>query len=267
VTGLDRPGPELLPAGVANAGAVVRVDDTVRRPAGPQTPAVHALLDHLAAAGFDGAPRVLGHDALGRSMLRYVPGQVAAPPYPPWVAREDVLDGVAALQRRFHDAAASFDPPSGAVWDRTLAPPSGGPLIGHNDVSVENVVVRDGRPVALIDFDFAAPTDPLWDVAVALRHWVPVRDPADLVRLGDPRAGLDQVARFHRYCSGYGVPDARLARLVELLGEFLRQALDRMRERFRAGAPGYVAAWQAGYPELNARDQHWLAANATLLSS
>ncbi len=37
--------------------AVVRVGDTVRRTAGPWTPAVHALLRHLRAAGFTQIPR------------------------------------------------------------------------------------------------------------------------------------------------------------------------------------------------------------------
>jgi hypothetical protein len=34
-----------------NAGGAVRVGDTVRRTAGPWTPAVHALLAHLAGKG------------------------------------------------------------------------------------------------------------------------------------------------------------------------------------------------------------------------
>jgi hypothetical protein len=33
-----------------NANRVVRIGDTVRRPAGPWTPAVHCLLDHYDAA-------------------------------------------------------------------------------------------------------------------------------------------------------------------------------------------------------------------------
>ena len=36
--------------------------ETVRRATGEWTPAVHALLGHLRAVGFDGAPRVLGMD-------------------------------------------------------------------------------------------------------------------------------------------------------------------------------------------------------------
>jgi len=44
-------------ARLSDAGAgVVRVGDTVRRPVGSWTPAVHALLNHLHRAGFRGAP-------------------------------------------------------------------------------------------------------------------------------------------------------------------------------------------------------------------
>ena len=48
---------------------VVRVGRTVRRPVRPHTPAVHALLRHLEAVGFDGAPRVLGVDARNRDAV------------------------------------------------------------------------------------------------------------------------------------------------------------------------------------------------------
>ena len=61
-------------AGGNVAASVVRVGDTVRKPAGPHTPAVHALLEHLRAAGFTGAPRSFGVDDDGRHVLEYVPG-------------------------------------------------------------------------------------------------------------------------------------------------------------------------------------------------
>ena len=54
--------------------AVVRVGDTVRRPVGEWTPAVHALLHHLEDVGFSAAPRVLGIDAQGREVLTYCEG-------------------------------------------------------------------------------------------------------------------------------------------------------------------------------------------------
>jgi hypothetical protein len=64
------------------SSGVVRVGDTVRRPAGPWTPAVHALLTHLYEAGFRGAPRPLGIDERGREVLTFIPGPPAWPDQP-----------------------------------------------------------------------------------------------------------------------------------------------------------------------------------------
>jgi hypothetical protein len=59
----------------------VRVGDTVRRAAGSSAPAVRELLLHLEAVGFDGAPRHLGTDQLGREVLSWIEGDVPLPPY------------------------------------------------------------------------------------------------------------------------------------------------------------------------------------------
>src|SRR5260221_6573384 len=68
-TRMNPSGTEIPLAGGNMSSGVVRVGDTVRRPAGPWTPAVHALLAHLHAVGFDGAPRPLGVDERGREVL------------------------------------------------------------------------------------------------------------------------------------------------------------------------------------------------------
>jgi hypothetical protein len=87
---------------------VVRAGDTVRRPVGPHSPLVHALLTHLESAGFAGAPRFLGIDRSGREVLTYIDGEVAGRPRPPWIAdayglsgtdRERIIE-VAALRTR-----------------------------------------------------------------------------------------------------------------------------------------------------------------------
>ena len=89
---------------------VVRVADTVRRPVGPHSPLVHALLTHLESIGFEGAPRFLGIDRSGREVLSYIHGEVAGPPRPR-IADETRLASVGRLVRAYDDAAASFAPP------------------------------------------------------------------------------------------------------------------------------------------------------------
>ena len=56
----------ILRGGYTNDGKVLRVGDTVRRPWRHTSRATAALLHHLEAAGFDGAPRFLGRDDEGR---------------------------------------------------------------------------------------------------------------------------------------------------------------------------------------------------------
>src|SRR5260221_560458 len=67
-----------LPGG--NAGGAGLAGGTVRRPTGPWTPAVHALLRQLQARGLAGAPTVLGLDEHGTEVLTYLPGQTVGTP-------------------------------------------------------------------------------------------------------------------------------------------------------------------------------------------
>lgn len=64
-----------LDGGNATEG-VVRVGDTVRKPWGPTTAAVHELMCTVAAAGID-VPEARGRDEHGRQILEFVPGTLA----------------------------------------------------------------------------------------------------------------------------------------------------------------------------------------------
>src|SRR5213080_2099969 len=75
-----------------NTSLVVRAGDTVRRNAGPWTPAVHALLRHLEYVGFTGAPRAYGIDERGREVLSYLEGVCGSYPLgPDWVTDEALI--------------------------------------------------------------------------------------------------------------------------------------------------------------------------------
>ena len=67
-----------LPGGFINA--VVRVGDTVRRPASGHTKFVSDLLRLLEASGWSGAPRYRGLDNEGREVLGYLDGHEAWEP-------------------------------------------------------------------------------------------------------------------------------------------------------------------------------------------
>ena len=179
---LQTDGP--LSGGTANRGLVIRVGDTVRRPTAPCWPATHALLAHLQAVGFDGAPHVLAVGAT-TEVLTYIDGQAAVPPLPVDTLTDAALVSVAELLRRYHEAARSFDP-AGYQWPRPIPSRFRTGLVSHNDVHPANLVFRDGRAVGLIDFDLAGPGSAAWDVAAAARSWAPLQDDQDIT---DARQG------------------------------------------------------------------------------
>lgn len=236
---------------------VVRVGDTVRRPVRPHTPAVHGLLRHLEQVGFDGAPRVLGIDGRGREILSWMPGETPGTRMPAWAAGDLTLKGVAVLLRRYHDAVSFYEAPADAPWDTFAAsnvddPPE---LIGHCDVTPENVVFQDGVPTALIDFDMARPTTRLFDVVTTLRRWAPLADPADRpASLWNADAG----ARIRLFCDAYGLTALERSRVLPIARLRFERSYDGMRERARVLGGGWARMWQDGVGNSIRRAQDWL---------
>src|SRR6266704_1079831 len=184
-----------LPGGRMTSG-LVRHGDRVRRPTGPWSPAVHEYLRHLAAAGFEGSPRVLATGD-GWEDLTYIEGEVAADPdwqpgrgnrLPPQARTDRALAGAGRLLRALHEAAAGFEP-TVTTYRFHPHPPLPGEVVSHGDLGPWNTVYRDGAPVAFIDWDGAEPVDPLADLADAAWAFVPLAPPAQLTQAGfDPLA-------------------------------------------------------------------------------
>jgi len=118
-------------AGGFITSSVTRHGGAVRRSAGPWSVAVHSWLAHLARAGVTLAPSPLSLDlAAGTEEVTYLQGTVlSGGASPPYLWRDETLGQVARLVRQFHDAAAGFQPPDGAVWQQVAAFPGGGEVI------------------------------------------------------------------------------------------------------------------------------------------
>ena len=196
--------------------AVSRIGDVVHRQAGPWAPTVHALLRHLEAEGFAGAPRVVGSgfDVQGRETLTYLPG---ASPHPgPWP--EDALYNLGRMLADFHGASASFVPPPDAQWrlwfGRTLG--TGPTIIGHGDLGDWNIIAQDGQPTGFIDWENAGPVDPLVDLAQLCWLNAHLFDDDLMERLNLP--DLPTRARYLlTIVDGYGLASAGRAKLVEMM--------------------------------------------------
>ncbi len=182
---------------------VVRVGDTVRRSIGPWTPTVHALLRHLEAVGFAGAPRVVGLDERGREVLTFIEGTPAGRPWPVALLADEGLRALAGLVRDYHEAVVGFAPPPAAVWRIGEVPLRSGQIVQHGDLGPWNSIWRDGAPVALIDWDSAEPGTVLADVAELAWYAVPLRGEAGWQAAGF-QTRPDLRSRLEALCNGYG---------------------------------------------------------------
>ncbi|WP_327406740.1 aminoglycoside phosphotransferase family protein [Streptomyces sp. NBC_01288] len=183
-----------LPGGRITPG-VVRVGDTVRRPTTTASPFVARLLGHLEQQGFAGAPRHLGLDEAGRDTFSYLPGQVPAR-FQHWTDAQVAAAG--SLLRSLHDATRGS----------ALAEPCA--VVCHHDPGPNNTVFRDGLPAAFIDFDTAAPGDPLEDVGYAAWTWCVSSRP-------DAPPATVQATQVRVLAAAYGLDASGRGKLVDAM--------------------------------------------------
>jgi hypothetical protein len=181
----------------------VEIDgDVVRRPRYPWSAGVHALLAHLAAVGFDTAPRYLGDDAQGREQLTYLPGASGADSWAQ-VVPESGLVAMAQLLRRYHDAVAGYRP--AGPWAGTDAPMGPDDVVCHGDFGPWNLVWVDGSPVGVLDWDLAWPQPARFDLCYALEYVAPFRDDPQCVRWLAYDAPPDRRHRIAVFAAAYGL--------------------------------------------------------------
>lgn len=240
---------------------IVRIGDTVHRPVERWTPAVHGLLRHLEAVGFDASPRVLGIDRDRREILSFIPGQSGARSWA-HVVPDDGLRAFARFLRRYHDAVRDYLPSTDSVWSRATGAPRPGELVCHGDCGPWNVVWREGNPVGLVDWDHARPASPLHDVAYALEHSVPFRDDTECVRWLRYPSPPDRRQRLEVFADAYGLTS--VDGLVESVIDLQRQDIDDVGALARRGLEPQ-ATWVAnGYLDELAARVRWSEENRHL---
>jgi hypothetical protein len=225
---VTQPREELLPG---NVGGAVRVGTTVRRPTGPWTPAVHALLAHLAPR-VPHVPKVYGLDEQGREILSYLPGRVVDSHTE--VLTPGQITAVMAWTRRFHDAVADFAHPGPWRYFPVPAPT----LIGHNDIAPYNVCFDGDELVGVFDWDLAGPSNPLGELAFIAWNCVPLwRD-----------LGADLAAhRLALIAAGYGGFHPR--EILRAVPGRIQVMLDGIPAAAAAGDQGMVNLMTVGEPE------------------
>ena len=179
---------------------VMRRGHCVLRNSGPWSKSVQALLLHLEKVGFSAAPRVIdsGFDSSGQEVVSYIEGEIVHP----YAWRDNAISEVGRLLRRLHEATSSFNASAELTWKPWFLRDLGGPrrVISHGDFAPWNMVTRAGFPIALIDWEYAGPIDPIIELSRVCWLFAQLHD--------------DDVAHF------YGLPSTRVrAQQVRLLAD------------------------------------------------
>ncbi len=248
-----------------NTTVVVRVGDTVRRPVGRWTPAVHDLLNHLRAVGFSGSPVVLGIDASGREILEFVPGEVGAlspsQPLPEWFRTPEACWAIGRWIREFQVAQDGFVADRGKPWRRAPAAAlDSGQVIVHHDVSPYNTVRRSDDSVMVVDWDFARPGDPIEDLAWAAWRWTPLmagtRWHAEYGIAAEEDVRQHQRRNLAALLDGYRPSTVQRAIPADAIGEQMTSHADDLQEMATTD-PAFEELIERGYAEAALNDAQW----------
>lgn len=242
---------------------VVRIGQTVRRPARPFTATIQAYLSYVRSRGFIDCPEPLGFDPEGREVLSFVAGDVPVDPLPAWAASSAALEALGALIRRLHDAADGWTPPPDAVWGGIPGVRPAGviplfdepELVSHMDYCPGNVVFDGGRPVALIDFDLARPTTRVADLANALYWWAPLVDPVDRAA---SLVDADVPARVRAFADAYGMTADQRSQVIPVANRGIANSALTSRAAAQVD-PVFRRWWDEGGKDRMPRAAEWLA--------
>ncbi len=218
-------------------GKIFRIDDKVYRPCGPWSNAIHKLLDHLAGAGFNGAPKTFGFDEHGNEILSYVVGDVYNYPLVNNIATDQALISAAQLLRQYHDLTVSFVARSSFKKLQWMFPGRKPyEVVCHGDFAPYNVALDGRQTVAMFDFDTAHPAPRIWDIAYAVYCWAPFKTNS-YDSLGDLQS---QSARAKLFCDAYGLSDSERKLLVSTMINRITALVDYMEEEADRGNSAFI---------------------------
>lgn len=224
----------LLPGGNATHG-VARVGSTVRKPWTDATPSVNAFMDAVRDAGVD-VPAVHGQDAQGRQVTEFIPGSLAMESAP---LSYSELSRVGRLVRAIHDAGATYEPDSNSTWITPIRAP-GAELICHNDLAPWNLLI--GERWVFIDWDAAAPSTRLWDLAYAAQAFT-INDAT-----ADPAVAARALAAF---IDGYGADGELRAAIPAAMWQRTTAMHELLKTSHAAGTEPWASMFTTGHGD------HW----------
>jgi len=147
---------EIILGGGRTTTGVVRIGNTVRKPVKKNSEYARQVLQFLERKHFKHSQRYRGKDEENREIFAYVEGFI---PADLGDTTDIQLQSFMKIVREFHDISQDF------VKSDTL-------VLCHDDLSPCNVVFRDDRPIAIIDWNDVHPDERWQDLTYILWLWI-----------------------------------------------------------------------------------------------
>jgi Ser/Thr protein kinase RdoA (MazF antagonist) len=166
---------------------------------------------------------VLGIDDVGREVLSFIEGTPAFRPWPEVVRSDTGLRAIGQMLRELSEALSDFAPPPESIW-RT-EPVAGSAAIRHGDVGPWNMLWDGDELVGIVDWDFAEPAPPLWDIAQTAWYTIPIFGGAERSQECGFVREPDRAHRLGVLCTAYG---AEPADVLDALADLQRVEQERL---------------------------------------
>lgn len=191
---------EIVLSGGRNTTGVVKVGNTVRRPAKRYSEYTHQVLRFLERKHFKYSERYLGKDEKGRDIFAHVEGFV---PDDLGYTSDLQLHSFMKIVREFHDVSRDF------VKSETL-------VLCHDDLSPCNVVFRDNLPIVIIDWDSVHPNERWQDLTYILWLWI---------NIGSHRENKNIVSQMSSALKAYGADETTKHDFADKLSQRMNRVL------------------------------------------
>jgi hypothetical protein len=243
--------------------AIYRKEDKVLRPAGPWSPAVHTLLNHLERVGFSAAPKSFGFDDNDNEILSFVPGETTNFPLDGAIVGSHALISAAELLRAYHDASSSLIEAADVTTMRWMLPTIEPiEVICHGDFAPYNVALNGPSVVGVFDFDTAHPGSRIWDIAYAVYTWAPFKTHSDDA-FGDLQI---QMQRAKLFCDAYSLGVELRLCLVEVMVNRIQALVDFMHTQANQGNQAFLENINDGHHLAYLSDIAYLKENENIIA-
>ena len=139
---------------------VYKKDNMVIRPMEKWSKNMHLLVNHFYNLGIP-VPRIIKTDKK-YEYSEYIEGERVHP----YKWTDEGLFEMGKLVKKIHVAAKKFESKDNMKWKPWFLRELGKPAIcSHGDIAPWNIITKEGKPIAVVDWECAGPIDPLVELS------------------------------------------------------------------------------------------------------